>query len=145
MSSSHSDYQNWGKQQMVKPIRAEQKPVVARPFNGVSTYGSEFVKHGNLAARSARPAVGELPSIPLGARTTYELEYTAKPIGAAMFACNDRPWMNCDSCKPSGNTTPDYIRERVASPEHTWTTPPFAIGKAKLEGISHSHAMYPAW
>ena len=141
-SGVQADYKDWGNQ-MRDAIVDPRTAFPHRLFDGTSTYRDEFIRRAAHPVHKRAP-VGLSPDQPLNGLTTYMSEYYEKPISDQLNACGGRPWMNCDSCKPSAPPTPDGLA-RPGSAEKAWSKPPFAIGKSKLDGRTQYRTSYLKW
>lgn len=139
------DYSAWKGARPASPAKFPATEMPARKFDGATDYNANFTnKHCGVPeiVHAREVATG---SIPLRACTVYAKEYTAKPIPPSCGACMDRPWMNCDSCKPSVPATPGAAAGHALMGEKTWTAPPFAIGRAAFDGRTMHKVTYKDW
>jgi len=142
-SLSKGDYLDWGVQPRVRGAASQPAPHAPQRFVGASTYSGDFVPHA-VSRPSGRVREAHIPDRPLAAASIYQVDFEEKAIGRRAHACAGRAWMNCESCEPSAPSTPE-AGQRPDSPELTWSVPPYATGKAKLDGRTHYRVAYPNW
>ena len=134
------DYPAWAGAKPAQAASAPRSLAPLRAFDGVTEAAAQFTnKHSGVPALH-QPAVALTRDLPLHACTMYGKEYIAKPMPAQYNACKDRAWMNCDTCYPTEVPTP--AGDGNGPGEMSWTSPPYATGRAKFDGRTEHKAEY---